>query len=113
MRAAESGVYQAQYNLGKIFRDGRGVERDAKKAAQWFLAAAKQGYAKAQNHIGVRLARGEGIAKNEVEALKWLMLSEKSGHKLAGQNRKALAESLAPEIVAKAKKLAGEWKAPK
>jgi TPR repeat protein len=106
MMAAKSGVHQAQYNIGKMYRDGVGTDADSRAAARWFLAAANQGYAKAQNHIGVRLARGDGIQRNDVEALKWLILAEKSGHELASQNRRDLALKLTIKQRAEAKTLA-------
>ncbi|MCD6074158.1 MAG: hypothetical protein K0Q70_1041, partial [Rhodospirillales bacterium] len=109
-KAAESGVVQAQYNLGKMYRDGDGVKSDREASAKWFLAAAEQGYHRAQNHVGVRLYRGEGIAKNEVEALKWLILAANSGNELAVQNRKDISAKLTVEQRADAEARAKAWK---
>jgi TPR repeat protein len=101
---------QAQYNMGKIYRDGRGTNKDLKAAAQWFLKAARQGYAKAQNHIGRRLALGVGIAKDEVEALKWFILATDAGHEPAVGNRKVLEKKLTPEARAEAQRRARAFK---
>ena len=111
-KAAVSGVVQAQYNLGKMYRDGEGTTKaNSEMSAKWFLAAAEQGYHRAQNHVGVRLARGEGIAKDEVEALKWLILAANSGNELAQQNRRDIAAKLTADQRAEAEKRARDWKA--
>ena len=47
-----------------MYRDGRGVAKDAEASAKWFLMAAKQGYAKAQRNIGTNYMRGEGVERD-------------------------------------------------
>jgi hypothetical protein len=59
--AAKSGFDKAQYNLGEMFRDGRGVAKDKGSAAKWFLSAAELGYPKAQRNIGTRFMCGDCI----------------------------------------------------
>ena len=50
---AEAGDAAAQYNLGVIFDQGRGVPRDTAEALRWYQLAAAQGYAAAQtNYTG-------------------------------------------------------------
>ena len=41
--AAEAGQARTQYALGKIYRDGQGVEKDVRKAVELFTLAAMQG----------------------------------------------------------------------
>ena len=41
--AAKRGDADAQYNLGRLYYEGKGVRRDYRKAAKWFLASAEQG----------------------------------------------------------------------
>ena len=43
LKAAEQGDSDAQYNLGAMYYDGKGVKKDRKKAAQWLSKAAAQG----------------------------------------------------------------------
>ena len=78
-QAAEYGFAPAQYNLGKAYRDGTGVEVDQEKAAHWFERAAKQGLAKAQRHMGTRYAEGEGVTEDEVQSIVWLSLASDQG----------------------------------
>ena len=46
------GYASAQYNLALMYRDGRGVARDAAQAQHWYEQAAAQGHAKAQYQLG-------------------------------------------------------------
>lgn len=48
---AKKGDKDAQYELGVLHREGRGVPQDLKRAAQWFEAAAKQGHSQAANEL--------------------------------------------------------------
>jgi len=51
---AEAGKADAQYYLGCMYRDGRGVEKNLETAKQWFFKAGKQGHQKGQiafNHL--------------------------------------------------------------
>ena len=41
--AAKGGDADAQYNIGRLYYDGKGVRRDYRKAAKWFLASAEHG----------------------------------------------------------------------
>jgi hypothetical protein len=50
--AAEAGDKVAQNNLGVLYRDGLGVEKNPSDALSWFQKSAEQGYAKAQLNLG-------------------------------------------------------------
>ncbi|MDD3043204.1 MAG: tetratricopeptide repeat protein, partial [Methanosarcinaceae archaeon] len=52
-KAAELGDAAAQYNLGRCYAKGEGVEKDPDKAAYWFMKAAEQGDVTAQKTLGV------------------------------------------------------------
>jgi adenylate cyclase len=78
-RAAERGMAKAQYALGKAYRDGTGVKRDAASAARWFERAARQGYAPAQRNVGLRYAHGDGVEPSPSEAVFWLTLAIEQG----------------------------------
>jgi TPR repeat protein len=41
-KAAEQGYAPAQGNLGVMYRNGHGVERNLNQAARWFQKAARQ-----------------------------------------------------------------------
>ena len=82
--AADAGRVHAQYELGKIYRDGRGVEKDALLAAAWLTRAAEQGSDAASYALGaLLLTGGEGLAKDILSALNWLRRSAEDGNQYA------------------------------
>ena len=66
-RAAEQGNAAAQFGLGIVCAEGRGVRRDDQEAVKWYRRAAEQGYAGAQNSLGVMCE----IGKDYQEAISW------------------------------------------
>ena len=77
--AAERGLAEAQYNLGVMHADGRGVERNLAEAARWYRLAAEQGVAQAQYNLGTLYGLGLGVPMDEARGAQWL-------HKAADQN---------------------------
>jgi TPR repeat protein len=53
VEAAEQGDASAQFNLGQIYRKGKGVAQNDAEAAKWYRKAAEQGHVKAQYNLGV------------------------------------------------------------
>ena len=49
---AEQGKAFAQYNLGLMYYNSRGVPQDYAEALQWYLKAAEHSYATAQHNLG-------------------------------------------------------------
>jgi TPR repeat protein len=64
--AAENGHPTAQYNLGLMFAQGRGVERDLDEAARWIRLAADQGVEAAEQRLG--MLAGAGDARGDLAA---------------------------------------------
>ena len=60
-RAAESGHIEAQHQLGHLYENGTGVEKDTAKAFEWWLKAAKQGERSSQSHVVYCYNHGEGV----------------------------------------------------
>lgn len=82
--AAEAGQVHAQYELGKIYRDGRSVEKDAPLAAAWLTRAAEQDSDAAAYALGVLLLTGgEGLAKDVSATVSWLRRSAEGGNQYA------------------------------
>jgi TPR repeat protein len=81
MLKAEQGDADAQYNLGKMFYDGHGLDKNYTEAMKWYRLAAAQGNAKAQFNLGGMLERGQGvIAQDRAEAMKWYRLAAEQGN---------------------------------
>ena len=51
-KAAGQGDAEAQYSLGWMYEQGKGVSQDYSEAAKWYREAAVQGDAEAQNNLG-------------------------------------------------------------
>lgn len=82
----------AQFNLGVIYEEGRGVPKDAIEAAKWYRLAAEQGHAGAQAGLAAMYADGRGVAKDEAEALHWFHKAAEQGHVDALMHLRAAAE---------------------
>ncbi len=69
---AEDGDVRAQFQLGVMFANGKGVEPDAAEAARWYRMAAEQGHAPAQTSLGALYYTGKGVKHDHAEAVQWL-----------------------------------------
>lgn len=85
-QAAELEVADAQYNLGMMYDNGKGVSQDYKEAAKWYRLAADQGLYLAQYNLGVMYERGEGVPQDYKEAAKWYRLAADQGDTNAQNN---------------------------
>ena len=77
---AEKGFAKAQYNLGVMYGNGKGVAKDYSKAIKWWNDAASQGNGKAQYILGVMYEEGKGVKKNLKKATHWYQLASNQGH---------------------------------
>jgi len=76
---AEKGDAQAQYHLGLMYAEGKGMARDEAEAVHWYRKAAEQGFAPAQNDLGSMYARGRGVKQDYAEALRWYRKAAEQG----------------------------------
>lgn len=65
---AEQGNAEAQFNLGRMYDFGYGVQQDFKVAAEWYRKAGKQGYAQAYYNLGLMNEHGRGVRKDDKKA---------------------------------------------
>ena len=83
---AKKGDAIAQYKLGLMYRDGKGVSKDYKIAVKWFRLGAEQGYAKSELSLGWMYANGYGVPKDDKTAIKWYTLAAEQGYDIAQFN---------------------------
>lgn len=76
--ASYFGDSNAQFQLGRLYLDGRGLERDQRQAARWFNLAAEKGHRAAQAHLGQLLINGQGVPKQRARGLMWLTLAKQA-----------------------------------
>ncbi len=60
IQQASQGNAAAQYNLGVMYANGRGVPQDYVQAMKWYRLAADQGDAKAQFNLAAILYERRG-----------------------------------------------------
>ena len=73
-------------NLGQLYRNGLGVERDPQAAARWYYRAASMGFDRAQVNLATLYLRGEGVAQDFRTAGYWFEQAARQGHPVAQYN---------------------------
>jgi uncharacterized protein len=113
--AAEQGDAEAQYSLGLMYDNSKGVPKDDAQAAIWYRKAAEQGDANAQVALGEMYASGEGVPQDYGQAHMWFNLAAADNllHEFAGAKRDEVAAKMTPDQIAEAQRMAREWKPTK
>ena len=83
---AEQGDAAAQFNLGLMYANGKGVPQNDKTAVKWYTRAAKQGDAPAQTNLGWMYDKGRGVPQGDKFAVKWYRLAAEQGYASAQYN---------------------------
>lgn len=78
-KAAGLNHATANYELGKIYLNGKFVEQNYATAFNYYLAAAKLGDVDAMSYIGRAYIKGKGCEKDFNEAVKWLSMAVEKG----------------------------------
>jgi hypothetical protein len=76
---SEQGDADAQFILGVMYDNGRGVAQNDAKAVRWFRLAAEQGLAEAQFSLGLMYATGTGVPQDDAETVHWYQLAAEQG----------------------------------
>jgi hypothetical protein len=66
-------------NIGLLYLNGFGVERDPSQAFPWFRKAADQGNASGQILVGVAYRDGRGVEQNYAQAMTWFLKAADQG----------------------------------
>jgi hypothetical protein len=80
----------AEYELGRCYQDGRGVEKDPVQAVAWYRKAADNLSVNAKYELGVMYANGRGVRKNDAVAVRWYRKAKWYGHAKAEHNLKVM-----------------------
>ena len=76
---AISGDREAQYILGTLYLDGKGVSQSYSETLKWFQASAEQGYALSQNALANMYFFGRGVPADQKKATDWWFLAAEQG----------------------------------
>ena len=90
LQAAAQGNAAAQFNLGVMYENGRGVRQDYAEAVRWYRQAADQGLAQAQFNLGVMYYKGHGVRQDLALAQEWLGKACQNGYQDSCDNYQRL-----------------------
>jgi Sel1 repeat len=90
-KAAEQGDAAAETELGGMYEQGQGVQKDYQQAFLWFTKAAAQEYAFAENALGFMYEQGQGVQKDYKQALQWYKKAAAQGYAEAEKKKQELA----------------------
>ena len=71
-KAAERDFTLAQFDLGYMYQNGRGLPKDDQQAVIWLRKAADRGLATAQQNLGMMFQDGRGVPRDDQQAIAWL-----------------------------------------
>ena len=105
---AERGGATAQFQVGWLYYEGKGVTQNYKTAEKWYRLAAEQGYAYAQRGLGQIYADRNGISKDYEHAYMWFSIAASLWDLDAGKMRDNVAKKMSPADISAAQKLVRE-----
>jgi len=76
----------AQSNLGAMYAEGKGVEKDDQQAVYWWRKAAAEGDAKAVFNLALMYSDGRGVTRNDQQAAYWNRKAAYYGYAVAQYN---------------------------
>ena len=112
-KAAEQGEANAQHALAGAYATGLGVPYNGAEAAKWYRKAAEQGERDDQSILGFLYMTGGGVPQDYVQAHMWFNLASAGGDPGSAESRDKLENRMTPTQIAKAQRLASEWRPKK
>ena len=89
--ASYFGDAEAQYQLGRLYLSGEGVEKNPSLAVNWLATAAKKQHAAAQATLGELLWKGDEVRQRQARGLALLTLAHENS-KAGGDEPKWIAD---------------------
>ncbi|MEM5583970.1 tetratricopeptide repeat protein [Roseibium sp. AS2] len=109
--AARSGNADAEELIGVMYAMGLGVERDDRRAFEWYLRSAMKGHPGAQSGVGWYYEVGRGLpAPDLVRAYMWYTLSAIGGDPDAAISLEEVVKKMTGEEIEKAHVLVDDYK---
>jgi len=106
---ARGGNAVAQFNLGLMYDEGKGVPQSYAHAFKWYLRAAENGLVQAQYTVGYYYRWGRGMKQNVVRAHMWLNLAAAGGLAHADVERNEEELQMTRAQILEAQRLAVSW----
>ena len=106
--AETSNHAYAQYFVGRMYAEGRGVPQNREEAAKWFRKAAEKGVQDAQFRLGGMYERGEGVPTDMEYAFAWYSVSAHIGNPKAAAALESASARMSAEERRSANTLAAD-----
>lgn len=107
---AAAGDARAQESMGFMYYGGRGVPRDARKAAAFFYRAANQGEPTAQLFLAIMHFRADGVPRSTPLAMMWSELAMSGGQAEAYELSDTIMQSMSEAERAEGWRLIARWR---
>ncbi len=109
-KAAGHEDADAQFRIGAMYNEGKGVPKNYIEAMKWFRKAAEQGNSKGQSFLGIMYDQGKGVNKDLVQALAWYTVASASKMDASAvELRDELEKGLTPHQITQAQQLAVKY----
>ena len=108
--AAQAGNADAEELIGVMYAMGLGVERDDRRAFEWYLRASMKAHPGAQSGVGWYYEVGRGVAKDLVRAYMWYVLSAIGGDPDAAISQEEVIKKMSREQIKEAQILIADYK---
>ena len=109
--AANSGNADAEELIGIMYAMGLGVERDDRRAFEWYMRSSMKGHPGAQSGVGWYYELGRGLpAPDLVRAYLWYTLSAIGGDPDAKISLEELVKRMHPNDIEIARKLVADYR---
>lgn len=79
IRAAGHKSLSAAFILARLYDEGWGVQKDIRRAVQWYRRAATGGLPEAYYFLGTAYRYGFGVRQDDRQAFHWFRASDRSG----------------------------------
>jgi TPR repeat protein len=83
---ASQGDRMAQFRLGVLYDEGKGIAKDSREAIRWYSVASAQGVPEAAYNLGRLYHDGRGIPQNYGRARRWYLVATGRGNTKAAVN---------------------------
>lgn len=107
---AQQRSAQAEFLLGLMHYQGKGMPQDFAQARHWFEQAAAQGDAGARYNLGV-MALGQGGPREPLTAYRWFRLAQLASYPGVAYNLAQAAAELTPAQKDRAERWVRHWQA--
>jgi TPR repeat protein len=115
---ANRGDAKSQFNLGVVYahlpqRPGQAATVNRSESVKWLLRAAQQGLSRAQAKLAEQYLDGPATPSRQIRACTWFILAIEGSRGVYRQEAQLGYErasaGLAPDHLAKAKRIARDW----